>query len=128
MDQSRQVVPRYAHFNCQDDGTNKDDQAASFSGSGQTLSGRGASSSGGKGKERALSKAVEPTINWGSGQTLNSGSRAKPERTSSSKVGAGGASVPTLPQRKKPPPEPVNRTPSPDWGVDDDDVIEIDSD
>lgn len=106
-------------------------QVSSFSGSGHTLNGRGsnASSSGGKGKEKALSKATEPTIEWGAGQTLNSASKAKPERTSSGKVGAGGASVPTLPQRNKATLPPVNRSPSPDWGVDDeDDVIIIDSD
>lgn len=87
------------------------------------LNGRGASSaSQGKGKERALAKATEPTTNWGSGNSLSS---------RSDRVGAGGASVPVIPQRKsagKSQPV-VQRSPSPDWGVDDDDdVIVIDSD
>lgn len=88
-----------------------------FNGAGQTLSGRKSSE---KGKERAMSKASEPS-NWGQGQTLGS-------KPSSSKVGAGGASVPVLPQRNGR--IARNRSPSPDWEVDDnaDDVIIIDSD
>lgn len=88
------------------------------------MNNRGPSASQGKGKERALDKAAEPTTNWGSGHSLGS----KSARTSSGQVGAGGASVPVLPQRKSAN-AAAQRSPSPDWGVDDeDDVIVIDSD
>lgn len=66
----------------------------------------------GKGKE----SSSESTYVWGvSGNKLNAGSISR---------GAGGARVPQPPQRKP------QRSPSPDWGVDDDDddVIMIDSD
>jgi ubiquitin fusion degradation protein 1 len=88
------------------------------------LSGR-TSSSQGKGKERALSKPSEIS-NWGQGQSL--GSKPVPN-FSSGKVGAGGASVPVLPQRNGMTRQ--NRSPTPDWVADDDeedDVIVVDSD
>lgn len=72
-----------------------------------------------KGKAKA-----EPASShtWGtSGQTLG----RKPI-TSEGPVGVGGARVPQPPQRKN---KKVERSPTPeDWGVDDDDVIMIDSD
>lgn len=101
-----------------------------FTGSGNTLSGRSA-----KGKEKeqatASSSASTPAAsehNWGnSGNSLGS----RPPRDLGP-VGAGGARIPRVPQRSRggKSKEPVKeRSPSPDWGVDDDDdVIMIDSD
>jgi ubiquitin fusion degradation protein 1 len=46
-------------------------------------------------------------------------------------VGAGGARIPRIPQRiqkQKQKQAKKERSPSPDWGVDDDDVVMIDSD
>ena len=96
---------------------------------GNTLSGTASgqsvgSSSKGKGKEQ------EP-VNWGSGgRTLTSKIAATPSQNRA--VGAGGAAVPVLPQRK---PRVQERTPSPDidFGVsseddDGDEYIDIDSD
>ncbi|KNZ78395.1 Ubiquitin fusion degradation protein 1, partial [Termitomyces sp. J132] len=92
-----------------------------FSGSGNTLSGRNtqpsAASSKGKEKENA---PVQSSHNWtGTGQTLG---RSVPRELGS--VGAGGARIPRPPQRNKKGKE-KERSPSPDWGVDDDDVIMI---
>ncbi|KAK0503402.1 ubiquitin fusion degradation protein UFD1-domain-containing protein [Armillaria luteobubalina] len=106
-------------------------QDTSFSGSGQTLMGRGsnqssASTSKGKGKEKATEESSSST-SWsalGSGQTL--GHQAPRELGA---VGAGGARVPRIPRRNNAAPQQKKaRSPSPDWGVDDDDVIMIDSD
>jgi ubiquitin fusion degradation protein 1 len=107
-------------------------ELASFSGSGNTLSGRVASpATKGKEKEKEKEKEKAPVkekeVKWGAGHTLGArsaatfvppsfrsemGSGARPSRP----VGNGGK------QKKK------ERSPSPDWGVDDDDVIMIDSD
>ncbi len=95
----------------------------SFSGRGNTLAGSTASqqppaSSKGKGKERAPS-------NWGSGgQAL--GSKAPPPPAERPR-GAGGASVPIIPQRNR---KPQERSPSPeiDFGVSDDEDYMVDSD
>ncbi|KAF9535251.1 ubiquitin fusion degradation protein UFD1-domain-containing protein [Crepidotus variabilis] len=111
-----------------------DDPPTSFSGSGNTLSGRSNPSAStqaskkGKEKEKAETTSSSSTSHsWGSGgHTL--GKRAA---ASNGSVGAGGARVPQVPLRgsvKK-----KARSPSPeeeqDWGVDDDeDVIMIDSD
>jgi len=48
-------------------------------------------------------------------------------------TGAGGASIPRLPNRQQSSKDKQKvvekeRSPTPDWGVDDDDIIEIDSD
>ncbi|KAK0239999.1 ubiquitin fusion degradation protein I [Armillaria nabsnona] len=103
-------------------------QDTSFSGSGQTLTGRGStqsSASTSKGKEKATEESSS-SASWstlGSGQTL--GNQAPREL---GVVGAGGARVPRIPRRNNAPPQQKARSPSPDWGVDDDDVIMIDSD
>ena len=74
-------------------------------------------------KGKAKESSSESTHAWGtSGNTLNTKSTPRDPRS------AGGARVPEPPQRishKK-----IERSPSPDWGVDDDDddVIMIDSD
>ncbi|KAI0040904.1 ubiquitin fusion degradation protein I [Auriscalpium vulgare] len=104
-----------------------------FVGSGNSLTGRGtpASSSAaakGKAKENSQPSAEENEAKWGKGQAL--GARAPPPRIiGTGEIGAGGASVPRAPQRAG---RGVvkERSPSPefDWGVDDDDVIDIDSD
>jgi len=69
---------------------------------------------------------------WGGGQKLGKGAWKPSEVT-----GAGGASVPTPPSRgRKDTSDQVkeevknvkNRSPSPDWGVDDDEMIVYDSD
>ncbi|KAG6868724.1 hypothetical protein C0993_011662 [Termitomyces sp. T159_Od127] len=90
-----------------------------FSGSGKTLSGRTQASAvtASKGKE----KEDKPLYNWaGTGQTLG---QSVPRELGP--VGAGGARVPKLPHRNKKQKEKKERSPSPDWGVDDDDVIMI---
>ncbi|KII88340.1 hypothetical protein PLICRDRAFT_54181 [Plicaturopsis crispa FD-325 SS-3] len=105
---------------------------ATFTGSGNTLTGRPAppsqsSSAKGKGKEKAKEESAVPQ--WGSGNTLGAPSaRAPSSFRPGGPVGAGGAPVPVLPQRASSKQEKRNRSPSPDWGVDDDDVIVIDSD
>lgn len=98
-----------------------------FAGSGSTLSGRSNSKqstmSDNKGKAKAdEARTATSNHNWGSsGQTLGSRSMAV-----ESSVGVGGARVPQPPQRR---PKKIERSPTPeDWGVDDDDVIMIDSD
>ncbi|KAG6918148.1 hypothetical protein DXG01_016337 [Tephrocybe rancida] len=103
-----------------------------FSGSGNTLSGRNAhqptpSSSKGKAKETTTSQ--RSSASWsGTGQSL--GANNVPRELGP--VGAGGARIPKLPQRnsnkEKAKEKEKRRSPSPDWGVDDDDVIMIDSD
>ncbi|KXN86916.1 Ubiquitin fusion degradation protein 1, partial [Leucoagaricus sp. SymC.cos] len=92
----------------------------SFGGAGQTLNGRtlgtSQSSTSSKGKE----KAKEGTHNWGpGGQALGSKTVA---------VGAGGASVPRLLNRNRREPS-RERSPTPDFGIDDDeDVVMISDD
>jgi len=113
---------------------------AAFGGSGNTLSGRSvqyqsqptASSSNGKGKEKAASEGPEKEAKWGTaGQTLGSRSTHVPPSFRARDVGAGGAPVP-LPRRKGKEKQKAEKQKSPspdqDWGVDDDDVIVIDSD
>ncbi|KAG6331652.1 hypothetical protein ID866_7436 [Astraeus odoratus] len=102
-------------------------QVASFSGSGNILNGRSAPSNSAKGKERAKSPSqseVSPKP-WGSGQTLGSRSQSVshvPPSFRGRDIGSGGVSVSR--QAK----QPKRRSPTPDWGVDDDEIIEIDSD
>lgn len=87
--------------------------SAHFAGSGSTLSGRppagssaeASGSSAAKGK--AKTKASDPAKDWGPGETLG----RRHQATSQSAK-----------QKQK------ERSPTPDWGVDDDDVIVIDSD
>ena len=88
--------------------------ARPFTGSGNTLSGRPpvGSSAGSSGSVSANEKTKaneEPQAekNWGSGQTLGRGRTTASQRAK---------------QKQK------ERSPTPDWGVDDDDVIVIDSD
>ncbi|KAG5647245.1 hypothetical protein DXG03_000780 [Asterophora parasitica] len=104
-------------------------EPVAFGGSGNTLSGRNApsksSSSKGKEKEKDDTSANGPSTSWGgAGQTL--GARNVPRELGP--VGAGGARVPRLPTRNSKKDKEKERSPSPDWGVDDDDVIMIDSD
>lgn len=94
-----------------------------FNGSGRTLSGRNettTSSSKGKGKEKD-----EPPVSWSAGgQKLG----ARTGLSQNGPMGAGGASVPRVPQRPAKIQE-KERSPTPDFGVDDDDdAIMIDSD
>ncbi|KAI0333482.1 ubiquitin fusion degradation protein I [Cubamyces sp. BRFM 1775] len=107
------------------DQTKSPPQPNSFSGSGNTLTGRSKPSSqsqpSAKGKEREQSA---PTASWGNGgQTL--GSRpSQPAASSQPRVmGAGGASVPVLPQRRGKQQEERERSPTPDFGVDDEDDV-----
>lgn len=101
-----------------------------FVGSGHTLSGRPASQSSSpsasKGKAKASTSSTATTDHsWGaSGQSL--GARIVPREIGP--VGAGGARAPRVPQRNIKQEKQKERSPSPDWGVDDDDVIMIDSD
>ena len=99
-------------------------QATSFAGSGNTLTGQSQPSSSDKGK----SKAVPSTTNWGSGGQTLGGRSAQPAVPRN--VGAGGASVPILPTRgrsQQQQPE-RERSPTPDYGVDDDEDVYYDSD
>jgi len=94
-----------------------------FSGSGNTLSGRSNPNQSNSSKGKAKESSSESTHVWGtSGNTLNAGSASSQPR------GAGGGLVPQ--PRQRIPQKEIERIPSPDWGVDDDDedVIMIDSD
>jgi ubiquitin fusion degradation protein 1 len=92
-----------------------------FSGSGNTLNGRSAGTGSSKGKEKAAPQQSSSLASWGTaGQTLG-------RRSGPTEVGAGGASVPRPPRRNTKQQE-KERSPTPDFGVDDDDVIMIDSD
>ncbi|KAI0064591.1 ubiquitin fusion degradation protein I [Artomyces pyxidatus] len=105
--------------------------APSFSGSGNSLTGRSTGfSSSAKGKEKENDKSAAEAKDWGQGQSLG-GRTSNPARTrpiGTGEVGAGGASVPRLPQRAGKAARQRSPSPEEDWGVDDDDVIEIDSD
>ncbi|KAJ8078876.1 ubiquitin fusion degradation protein [Marasmius tenuissimus] len=98
---------------------------AAFGGSGVTLNGQRSqpSSSSKKGKEKETQP--ESTYSWsGTGNSLGS---SVPNEVG--RVGAGGARVPRLPQRQSTKQQQRERSPTPDFGVDDDDdVIMIDSD
>ncbi|PCH37828.1 UFD1-domain-containing protein [Wolfiporia cocos MD-104 SS10] len=103
-------------------------------GTGRSLNGRSTgqqqppSDPKGKGREGTASAA-----SWGSGGQTLGGSQpnAAPARSVASSaaraVGAGGAPVPVLPPRNMTPSKQRSLSPE-DWGVDDEDVIEIDSD
>ncbi|KAJ7581233.1 ubiquitin fusion degradation protein I [Mycena floridula] len=95
---------------------------AAFAGSGTTLNARSsnqATSAKGKEKEKP---AESSSWSVGGGNTLGSLPREL------GPVGAGGARIPRIPQRSRPKKEEKQRSPTPDWGVDDDDVIMVDSD
>ena len=94
-----------------------------FSGSGNTLSGRSNPNQSNSSKGKAKESSSESTHVWGtSGNRLNTGSASRQSR------GAGDVIVPK--SRQQIPQKKIERSPSPDWGVDDDDddVIMIDSD
>ncbi|KAL6305331.1 ubiquitin fusion degradation protein UFD1-domain-containing protein [Sparassis latifolia] len=109
-------------------------QAQAFSGAGNTLAGpsssqgQSASSPSPKGKSMEEEGSDVPS-SWGvGGQRLGSRTAPRPAASSGPR-GAGGAIVPVLPQRSgRQEQRQKERSPSPDWGVDDDDVIIIDSD
>jgi ubiquitin fusion degradation protein 1 len=98
-----------------------------FSGTGNALSGRSntvqGSSTSAKGKSKASESTSADSHSWGSsGQTL--GRRTLPQN---GPIGLGGSGVPQTPHRNKKVAKQRSSTPE-DWGVDDDDVIMIDSD
>ncbi|KAI4520144.1 UFD1-domain-containing protein [Schizophyllum commune Loenen D] len=106
----------------------------SFSGSGATLSGRPApgssSSASAKGKEKEKENTESTAHQWGSsGHTLGRNVPRELPRESGP-VGAGGARAPRAPVRNQSAKQKQKeRSPTPDWGVDDDeDVIMYDSD
>lgn len=108
-----------------------------FVGAGNSLNGRPASTSAqrsGKGKSKATedTEVKKDEARWGTGQGRSLGSRPSngvSTRTfGGSLVGAGGTSVPRLSQRPNKKPPRRERSPTPDFGIDDDDVIVIDSD
>lgn len=101
-----------------------------FGGSGNTLSGRptqpAASSS--KGKEKASSEESDADAKWGTGgHTLGSRSTYVPPSFQSRDLGAG-ALPPSRHREKQKAKKRKSPSPERDWGVDDDDVIVIDSD
>jgi len=103
-------------------------EPAPFTGSGNTLSGRGASSAY-KGKEKEKAPPVkEKEVTWGTGHTLGARSATSFVPPSfRSDVGSTGSGGPQrTPHRNAA--KQKERSPSPDWGVDDDDVIMVDSD
>ncbi|KAF7778649.1 hypothetical protein Agabi119p4_2994 [Agaricus bisporus var. burnettii] len=90
-----------------------------FSGSGQTLNGRTMDSSKASSSEKGKEKEPTKSYSWGSGgHALGSRNTA---------VGAGGASVPR-PQNRSKRPVQKERSPTPDFGVDDDDDVIMISD
>ncbi|TFK30019.1 UFD1-domain-containing protein [Coprinopsis marcescibilis] len=96
-----------------------------FVGSGNRLTGRSSSQSGNSSAKPEEHKPA-PTHNWGSsGSTLGASTPREP-----GPVGAGGAGIPRLPHRpnSNSKPKKKERSPTPDFGVDDDEMIEIDSD
>lgn len=111
-----------------------------FTGSGNSLTGRsiGPASLGslakGKGKEKETPTSSETAKDveskWGKGNRLTGGPPSSRRATGDGPVGAGGARAPRPNDRLTGPTRPVReRSPTPDWGVDDDDdVIYIDSD
>ncbi|KAI9057893.1 ubiquitin fusion degradation protein I [Trametes sanguinea] len=107
------------------DASGTQSQADNFSGSGHTLTGRSQSTSqpqsSAKGKEREQSSSAS----WGSsGQTLGGARSTQPAASSQPRaMGAGGASVPVLPQRRGQQQEERSRSPTPDFGVDDEDDV-----
>jgi len=118
-------------------------QPVAFGGSGNTLSGRSlqpqsqpqsqpaTSSSQGKGKEKAATEEIKTEAKWSTGgQTLGIRSTHVPPSFRLRDAGAGGAPVPLSRRKGKEKEKMKERTQSPerDWGVDDDDVIIIDSD
>jgi ubiquitin fusion degradation protein 1 len=111
---------------------------AAFYGAGSSLNGQAGGSSSkstGKGKNKATEdtetkKADE--AKWGTGQGRSLGSRqshgAGPRTLGAGLVGVGGTSAQRLSQRPGRKPPRRERSPTPDFGIDDDDVIVIDSD
>ena len=109
-----------------------------FLGAGNSLNGRATSSSA-KSISKGKSKATEDTeakkadeTQWGTGQGRSLGSRQSNgvgTRTfGTGLTGIGGASAPRLSQRSSKKPPRRERSPTPDYGIDEDDVIVIDSD
>ena len=100
--------------------------STSFAGPGTTLKGRSVLSENSKGKQKA---AEQPSaLRSGQGQTLRDqpATAHVPPSFRGRELGAGCAPVPRSKQAPKP---QARRSPTPDWGVDDDDdVIDIDSD
>ena len=77
-------------------------------------------------KEKSKAQDEANGKDWGEGQKLGKGAW-KP----SGITGAGGASIPMPPSRKSTTNQverEETRSPSPDWGVDDDDMVDYDSD
>ena len=110
---------------------------ATFVGAGNSLGGRPTGSSAqSKGKGKATADTGETKADaagWGSGQGRSLGSRPTnglgARTLGAGLVGIGGASIPRPPQRSGKKPPGRERSPTPDYGVDDDDdVIVIDSD
>ncbi|KAH9993751.1 ubiquitin fusion degradation protein I [Russula vinacea] len=109
-----------------------------FLGAGNSLDGRPASSSAqstGKGKSKASDTGNEKVDEerWGTGQGRSLGTRPPNGRGASiPRLSQRGASVPRLSQRSANVPRlsrrSNERSPTPDFGVDDEDVIVIDSD
>ncbi|KAJ7774937.1 ubiquitin fusion degradation protein I [Mycena metata] len=96
-----------------------------FNGTGNMLNGRQTGSTKGKEKAPVQDTSSSSSSAWaGTGQSLGPG--AVPRELGP--VGAGGARIPRVPQRTSSTQKQKERSPSPDWGVDDDDVIMIDSD
>lgn len=121
------VVPRTPPVSDAQPSAELPSQPVSFSGSGNKLSeGAIGPSSVAKGKGRAKSpppSGASPNSR-SAGQTVGSRSPILhiPLGFRGGELGTGRLSVPRRPN------QPKRRSPTPDWGVDDDDVIEIDSD
>jgi len=110
---------------------------AAFVGAGSSLNGNATGSpakSTGKGKNNPSEDTGAKTdeARWGTGQGRSLGSRqsngAGTRTMGASLVGVSGTSVPLLSPRSSKKPSRRERSPTPDFGIDDDDVIVIDSD
>ncbi|KAH8116835.1 UFD1-domain-containing protein [Phellopilus nigrolimitatus] len=129
------VIPYKRPAKPEDGAGSESAEPSNFGGAGNTLSGRNSSgtpsssasaSASAKGKGREEGNTPDEA-RWGQGQALTSASSRR--APADGPVGAGGARVPRGPTRSsRAAQKQRERSPTPDWGVDDDDVIYIDSD
>jgi len=127
-------IPPYVPPSAPEDESASEPSTA-FAGAGNSLNGRATSSSTRKGKSRATEETGDKKADesrWGTGQGQSLGTRQSNGVNSrifgSGLVGVGGASVPRLSSRSSKKPPRREPSPTPDYGVDDEDVIVIDSD
>ncbi|KAI9508278.1 ubiquitin fusion degradation protein I [Russula earlei] len=130
-------IPPYVPPPAPEDDESTPKPPTAFFGAGNSLNGRATSSStrsSSKGKSKATddTEAKAGESRWGTGTGRSLGTRQSNGVSSrtlgAGLVGVGGASVPRPSQRPTKKPPRYEPSPTPDFGVDDDDVIVIDSD